>query len=162
MSTTVETTKRRSAKGLGILVIIAGVVLAIAGTTTYVMVSQTLADEKITVSDDAKYAAGDDVNGPWSAFWQADIIQKHAEEIADGKTYAELDQDDPRRETVMDASFLRASLFTSVVAFGLSALVVGLGILFLLVGWALIRLSPSRSSYDAPPPATGTSGDAVA
>ncbi|KAA1424836.1 aromatic ring-opening dioxygenase LigA [Mumia zhuanghuii] len=150
MSTISESTDRRSAKGLGILIAIAGVVMVIAGATTYTLVSQTLADEKITVSDDARFAAGDDVNGPWSAYWQADIIQQHAEEAADGNTYAELEQDDPRREVVMDASFLRASLFTSVVAFGVSALVVGLGIVFLLVGWALVRLSPSRRAEPAP------------
>ncbi len=53
------------------------------------------------------------------------MIKKHASEIADGQTYAQLEQDDPRRESVMTSSFLRASLFTSVVAFGVAALVVG-------------------------------------
>ncbi|MGH1564357.1 aromatic ring-opening dioxygenase LigA [Mumia sp. DW29H23] len=149
MSTSNETAGRRSAKALGILVAIAGVVMVIAGATTYVIVSQTLADEKIVVSDDARFAAGDDVNGPWSAYWQADIIKKHAEEAADGNTYAELPQDDPRRDVVMNASFLRASLFTSVVAFGVAALVVGLGIVCLLIGWALIRLSPRRGTTTA-------------
>lgn len=42
---------------------------------------------------------------------------------------------------MMTASFLRASLFTSVVAFGVAALVVGLGILFVLFGWGLHRLA---------------------
>jgi zinc transporter ZupT len=37
----------------------------------------------------------------------------------------------------MTASFLRASLFTSVVAFGVAALVAGLGLLFILLGLAL-------------------------
>ena len=40
----------------------------------------------------------------------------------------------------MTASFLRASLFTSVVAFGVAALVVGLGIVFILLGWSVRRL----------------------
>ncbi|MCX6415009.1 MAG: aromatic ring-opening dioxygenase LigA, partial [Actinobacteria bacterium] len=57
-----------------------------------------------------------------------------------GKTYAELDREDPLRQTAMTGSFLRASLFTSVVAFGVSALVVGLGALFILVGFALRSL----------------------
>jgi hypothetical protein len=35
-----------------------------------------------------------------------------------GKTYAELAPDDPNRTTVMTASFLRASLFASVVSSG--------------------------------------------
>ena len=55
-------------------------------------------------------------------------------------TYAELAQDDPVRDTMMNASFLRASLFTSVVAFGICALVIGLGIVLGVIGGALRRL----------------------
>ena len=73
------------------------------------------------------------------------MIKKHASEIADGQTYAQLEQDDPRRDAVMTSSFLRSSLFTSVVAFGVAALVVGLGVLFLGVAvaiWALDHRIP--------------------
>lgn len=52
-----------------------------------------------------------------------------------------------QRTTAMNASFLRASLFTSVVAYGVAALVVALGIWALLVGWAL------RGLASAPAPA---------
>ena len=45
----------------------------------------------------------------------------------------------------MTASFLRASLFTSVVAFGVSALVAGLGVLFILVGVALNAMNQKLS-----------------
>jgi len=41
----------------------------------------------------------------------------------------------------MTGSFLRASLFTSVVAYGVAALVIGLGVLFGLFGHALRSLS---------------------
>ncbi len=37
----------------------------------------------------------------------------------------------------MNGSFLRASLFTSVLAFGVSAMAMVLGVLFGLIGWAL-------------------------
>jgi hypothetical protein len=37
----------------------------------------------------------------------------------------------------MTASFLRASLFTSVVSFGVAALVIGVGLCLLLVGAGL-------------------------
>jgi hypothetical protein len=40
----------------------------------------------------------------------------------------------------MNASFLRASLFTSVVAFGICALVIGLGVVLAVIGGALRRL----------------------
>ena len=125
---------------VGLLVIIAGVILLVAGVGAYVAVQQTLSAEHITVSDDAAHFAGDNVEGPFTAYEQAQTIEKHAKEIGGGKTYAELPQDDPNRTTVMTASFLRASLFTSVVAFGVAALVVGLGIVFVLLGWAVRRL----------------------
>ena len=48
------------------------------------------------------------------------LVEHHALEASGGKTYAELDKDDPVRATMMNASFLRASLFTSVVSFGVA------------------------------------------
>ena len=128
-------------KIVGVLSIIAGIIMAVAGIITYVTVSQQLAAENITVPDDAIFLAGDKVDGPFSAYAQADIINKHALESSGGETYATLDREDPARAQMMNASFLRASLFTSVVSFGLAALVVGLGILFALQGWALMALS---------------------
>lgn len=47
-----------------------------------------------------------------------------------------------QRNTVMNASFLRASLFTSVVSYGVCALVIGLGILFIAVGVLLYLGEP--------------------
>ena len=130
----------RGVRGIGMLVLIAGVIMAVAGVVTYVLVSTTLSDQNISVSDDAAAFAGNHVDQPWEAYAQADVIDKHASEIAGGKTYAELPQDDPARQTVMTASFLRASLFTSVVSFGVAALVMGLGVLFVLVGLALLGI----------------------
>ena len=123
--------------------IVVGIIMAIAGVTTWVVVSSTLSDQKITVSDDANCAAGDDVNGPISAYCQADIIDHHTQEITGGKTYAELEQDDPLRDTAMTSSFLQASLFTSVVAFGLSAMAFVLGIVLTLIGFALRAPAPA-------------------
>ena len=40
------------------------------------------------------------------------------------------------RATVMQASFLRASLFTSVVAYGVALFAAGMGVLAILFGWA--------------------------
>jgi len=129
-------------KVIAIVLYVAGGFLIVAGAVTYYVVHDQLADEQIVVSDDADRFAGDPVEGPLTAYSEAETIKKHASEIADGQTYAQLAQDDPRRDSVMTASFLRASLFTSVVAFGVAALVVGLGILFILIGlgvWALDR-----------------------
>jgi hypothetical protein len=57
---------------------------------------------------------------------------------ADAKTYA-------ARATAQTGSFLQASLLVSVVAFGVSALIIGLGLMFLIVAIALVGANrPSR------------------
>src|SRR5262249_14752711 len=91
----------------------------------------------------ADHFAGQDVNGPFTAYAQANVIRKHALEASGGKTYAQLPQDDPKRDTVMTASFLRASLFTSVVSFGVAFFAFGMGILMILIGWALLGVNKS-------------------
>ena len=128
---------------IGIIVIVAGVIFAVAGVVTWFVVSDQLAAEKITVSEDADFLAGQDVTGPFTAYAEAQVINKHALEETEGKTYAELERDDPARQTAMQASFLRASLFTSVVAFGVAALATVLGILLVLIGSALRSLTPT-------------------
>ncbi|MEV6305723.1 aromatic ring-opening dioxygenase LigA [Actinoplanes sp. NPDC051861] len=126
---------------IGLLTIIAGAVLFVAGVITYTTVSSTLSDQQITVSEDADNFAGSHVDQPWEAYAEAMVIAEHADEMAGGKTYAQLPRDDPNRESVMNASFLQASLFTSVVAFGVAALAAGLGIIFVLIGMALRRVA---------------------
>ena len=128
---------------LGLLVIISGAIFMVAGVITYVTVSSTLSDQKITVSDDAAHFAGAHVDQPWEAYAQADIIGKHAEDIGGGKTYAELPKDDPNRTSVMNAAFLQASLFTSVVAFGVAIMAAGLGLVLILIGIALRGVAPA-------------------
>ena len=128
---------------LAFAVVLGGLILVVAGAFTWYVVRDQLSDEKITVSDDADHFGGDPVDGPLTAYAEADVINEHALEETDGLTYAQLDQDDPRRDTVMTASFLRASLFTSVVSFGVAAFAFGLGLLLLLIGWALLRIERS-------------------
>ncbi len=128
---------------------VVGAIFAVAGVVTYFVVSNELANEKVTVSDDATYFAGQDVTGPFTAYSEAETISKHALEATGGKTYAELDREDPLRETAMQASFLRASLFTSVVAFGVAALAAVLGIMLALIGWELRSLGRRQARVAA-------------
>ena len=141
MTTTTTTGSSKAVRVLGLLTIIFGIIFIIAGGVTWGAVASNLAAEKITVSDDAQAFGGQLVDTPWEAWFQADIINTHALEASDGKTYAELDQDDPTRNTVMQASFLRASLFTSIVAYGVALFAAGMGVLAILFGWAFLRLA---------------------
>ena len=125
-----------------ITAIVVGILMVVAGAATWFVVYDTLSEQKIVVADDADCLAGDEVDGPFSAYCQASVIDKHTKELTGGKTYAELARDDPNRATAMDSSFLQASLFTSVVAFGVAAMAVVVGIVLALIGFAMRAPAP--------------------
>lgn len=122
-----------------------GVILVLGGVATWILVGSTLRDQKITTSDDA-CLAGKTVAGPFTAYCQAKVIEKHTLETTGGLTYAELDREDPRRETALTSSFLQSSLFTSVVAFGVAAMALGMGALFILIGLGMADVQKRTSA----------------
>ena len=165
MSTIITNSK---VKFIGLLIIVAGVLMVIAGGATWTIVSSQLKAESIVVAavtdEEPGALAGKPVAGPFTAYAQANAINHHALEGANGRTYAQLGADGKalkaklaaagatpeeiavdkgvkdladQRTSTMNGSFLRASLFTSVVSFGVAALVMGLGVLFALLGFAL-------------------------
>ena len=113
--------------------IVIGALMVVGGIVTWFVVSDTLADQKITTSEDA-CLPGRDVTGPFTAYCEAKVIEQHALESTGGLYYAELDREDPLREVAATASFLQSSLFTSVVAFGVAGMAVAIGLLFILIG----------------------------
>lgn len=113
--------------------IVLGVLMIIGAIGTWTMVSSMLGDQRITTPEDA-CLPNSEVDGPFTAYCQAKIIEEHALDSTGGATYAELDREDPLRNTAMNASFLQASLFTSVLAFGVSAMAGAMGLLFVLIG----------------------------
>lgn len=124
----------------GVVGIIIGALMIIGGIAAWVGVAIQLSEENITVAEDAAFLQGAPVTDPLTAWAQAEVIQKHALEATGGQTYAELDQDDPMRETAATASYLRTSLFTSIVAFGVALLAAGTGVIAVLYGWSLLAL----------------------
>jgi hypothetical protein len=120
-------------KAASIAILVVGVVFVLAGFTAWLIVSATLADQRITVAEDAPCLAGDDVDGPFSAYCQAVTINENTMDSTGGRTLSELDREDPLRQVAMDSVVLQASLFTSVVAFGVAGMAVVLGILIILI-----------------------------
>lgn len=131
---------------------ILGFLMIAGGIVTWILVSSTLADQNITTSSDA-CLPDRSVAGPFTAYCEALIIDEHARESTGGLTYAELDREDPLRQVAMNAAFLQASLFTSVVAFGVAAMAVAIGVLFVLLGGAV-------SSYEKRLEALGSGASA--
>lgn len=136
--------------------LIGGAVMA-AGAASWQLITRQLKAERITVTDDAALLAGKPVRGPLSAYGQAEVIQQHALQGSDGLTYADLaekayaasEAGDTQQaekwqqasETAMHAAFLRSSLYTSVLAYGVSALSIAVGALQVANGFALRKLS---------------------
>lgn len=156
----------KSARIAGLVSFIAGVVMLVSGAFAWGITSTQLASENITVAADAPAFAGSKVTGPLTAFYQAEAVKQHTRAASNGLTYAELgakvqeakDAGDTAtaeklqqtHAMVETGNFVRASLFTSVMAFGVSALVMGAGLLFSFLGWGLYRLSATRAQEAEP------------
>ena len=150
-------------KVLGVILLVFGIAFVGAGGATWGMVSAQLSDENITIPGDARWFAGQEVRGPLTAYSQADIINTHALAGTENRTYAELgaamnevepgspehEELQAQRDSIMNASFLRASLFTSVLAYGVSALVIGLGIVLIVVAWGMRRIGFALVATDS-------------
>lgn len=160
----------KSARLVAVLCVLFGLVAVGGGVTTWAVVTSQLSAENITVPADSPLMPGAKVQDPITAYAQAEIINHHALTASGGKTYAELgaeitaaknsgdtakaDELTALRTTMMNASFLRASLFTSVLAYGVSLLVIGLGLMFLLLGWALGSLARPKEVLASAPAAS--------
>lgn len=160
----------------GVVSLIMGILFTITGGVVWGIVTSQLAAERITVSADAPFAAGSEVRGPISAFAQAEVINMHALKGSNGLTYAELgaaatqarneatkatdagdtakaaeltaqaEEFTKQRTTAMNGSFLRASLFTSVLSYGVCLFAIGVGVTLIIVGWAFTKVAGSAKA----------------
>jgi len=105
-----STTTNRSVKLIGMLTIIAGVLMIVAGGATWFMVTTQLKAEHITVAavtdKNPGRLAGKPVAGPFTAYAQADAINHHALEGANNRTYAQLGDDAKALKAKLAASGL--------------------------------------------------------
>ena len=115
----------------------AGPYMAYRGVDAKSQVRAELHDANITTPADASIPNAR-VHDAKTAMAQADIIEKHALAITKGKTYAEMDREDPARATAFQASALRTSLLSSVLAWNVANLVIGLGALVFVLGLVLL------------------------
>lgn len=131
----------RRARLLGTLLAALGVLMIVAGAGAWGAVTTGLASERATVAEDAPAFAGARIDSPWTAFAQTEAIKGHLDDMSEGETYATMAQDDPMRDAVAQGTFVRGSLLTSVIAFGVALAVVGTGTGFLLGGIGLRHLA---------------------
>ncbi len=139
---------------VGALALTAGTAFVVAGSAAWLVVTKQLRDERIEVPGNAPILAGRPVQGPVSAYVEALVIKGNAERGAGGRTFADIstalrgvdaDSDEARdlrnqSAALSTAASLRTSLMTSVLAFGVSALVAGLGLFFTIAATQLLRV----------------------
>lgn len=138
---------------VGGLALAAGSILVAGGAAAWAVVTTQLRGEKITVPGNAPMLAGKPVQGPATAYVEALVIKGNAERGAEGRTFADISDalrhvekgSDHERElraqsaALATAASLRTSLLTSVLAYGVSVLVAGLGAFFVVTGSVLCR-----------------------
>ncbi|QGQ18757.1 aromatic ring-opening dioxygenase LigA [Cellulomonas sp. JZ18] len=127
----------RTARLVATLLLVLGTLFVVGGAGTWAVTAAGLASEGVTVAESAPAFVGAPLDTPWEAWAQTEAIRTDLHEATGGRTYADMDRDDPQRDMVATGTFLRASLLTSVVAFGVATALVGIGVGFLLGGLGL-------------------------
>lgn len=136
-----ETDPTREVAKLALILTGAGVSTALAGAVAWASVATQLRRERITVPTGAALLPGRPVRGPLTALAEAEFIRGTTLQSTGGRAYGEMAEDDPLSRMAMEASLLRSSLFTSVLAFGVSASQIGLGAALVAAGTAIRRLA---------------------
>lgn len=147
---------------LGVTFVAGGAYTVFRGVDAKSQVRDELIAQNITTPEDASIPNAR-VDSVATAKSMADIIDYHARDSASGLTYAEMGRfmaasgdpagtsnedealmgEDGRpvanalRNSAFQASALRTSLYTSVMAFEVSNLVLGLGVMILVLGFAV-------------------------
>ena len=144
----------------GLLFLASGIYTVSRGYDARKQVRAELLAQKITTTPDAAIP-NVPVQDARTAKAKADIIDHHAREATGGRTYSEMgrflatnggDTNDeaaamkgadgkpvsnPLRNVAFQASALRTSLYTSVMAFNVADLVMGLGLMIAVLGFAV-------------------------
>src|SRR3989304_2070117 len=111
---------------LGFVFIAAGAYMVSEGLSAKDQVQDTLVAERIVTAEDASIPNAA-VNDAATAESQANVIKTHTLESTEGRTYSEMDREDPLRATYLNSVSLRTALNLAVMGFKLSELVIGFG-----------------------------------
>ena len=133
---------------------VAGATFLVGGAVAWFLVTKQLREERIAVPANAPAFPGKSVQDPVTAYVQALVIKGNAERGAGGRTFADIsdalrsvekdseEERELRRQSasLATAASLRTSLMTSVLAYGVSAFVAGVGAVFAITGTQLRRM----------------------
>lgn len=144
---------------IGAAFVVGGLAVLFLGLHAYNTVHQSLVDERLEVADPAILLTYEGARAPEGvdvpkvvidteaeAEAQAKVIHTHTMAITGGKTYSEMDREDPARATYITSLTLQTSLYLAEISLELSQFVIGVGVAFtglgagtLLFGLPLVR-----------------------
>ncbi len=133
---------------LGVVFVASGVYMMTEGQNAKNEVRDAIVAENIITAEDASIP-NVQVNSAATAKAQADVIEKHYLGITGGKTFSELDRDDPLRDTAFTAANLRTSLNLAVMGFKVSELVIGMGAFMVVIGATFVVFMAPAIYYSA-------------
>ncbi len=133
---------------IGVVFVAGGIYMMTEGQSAKNDVRDAIVAENIITAEDASIP-NVQVNSAATARAEAEVIEKHYLNITGGKTYAELDRDDPARETAFRAANLRTSLNLAVMGFRVSDLVIGMGAFMVVIGAAFVLFMTPAIYYSA-------------
>lgn len=152
----------------GLVLFVSGLYMIGQGMMARDEVTDTLADERIITSQNAEIPLAR-VTGPEEAKAQAEVIKQDALNITGGKTFAEMERNDPNRNVYLNPVTLRTALMQSYMAFKVADLVMGVGalvsvlglgpsILGLYLGFVVVKRPEPSIEASVQPPAAAWSG----
>lgn len=127
-----------AASVMGLLLVAVGAYSIIQGLDVRNQIRNELRDEQIITSQDASIP-GVLVEDAETAKAQADVIKQHT--LGTWGPYSQLPRDDPRRAQFVDGVALRTALNMAVMGFGITDLIIGMGVIVLLAGLATLGLA---------------------
>lgn len=160
MSTTVERSSHRQGQAhdsemklrpsrlftiVAILAFVVGGMSMLGGVGGAAYTYQTAAQEQITTPGDAVIAEAP-VRGPLTLWSQSDIIEKHQLDSTGGQRYAEMDREDPARESWITATALTTSLGLGIVSYAFSAFAFAMGAMVVALGVIIWKLRRSAGA----------------
>jgi hypothetical protein len=123
---------------IGLVLLIGGSVMVLAGVDTRNQIQDELRAEQIQTSADTP-RPGVLVEDAETSRMQAEAIKQHT--LGTWGPYSELPRDDPRRAQFIDGVALRTALNMAVMGFGITQLLIGAGLIVVLAGLATLGLA---------------------
>ncbi len=119
---------------LGVVGLALGVVFIAQGQGVKTLVTERMVAEKITYSGE-DFKTNSIIDTPEEAELMSQVLKEHRMDLG---VYTELERDDPRRATILNAMTIENSLNLALLSYGIGTMVTVSGVFMVITGVALL------------------------